>query len=120
MFAACEGNKPEPPEARRAAVEKSAADEDGGDKRAEVRTAAREFVSRTFPDWKIGGIAAERYTENDYTVTADISKGDERQSVAVDVRLYVDDSEHTYWKAEHWPKQGEQKVGGYVIRPYQQ
>lgn len=122
LFLACgdEGQKQEPPEARRARVEDEMATKDDADKRAEIRTTAREFVSRAFPDWKINGVSSYRFAENDYSVSADIGKGEERRTVDVSVRLYVDDDSHTYWKAEYIPGKDEQRMPLYVVRPYQQ
>lgn len=122
FFLACEGegHKPNAPEVRRASIEDEAARDDDNDKRAEIRTAARELINRTFPDWKLNGLESHRYVENNYSAVADISKGDERKTVYVSVILFVDDEGHTYWKVDHMTGDGEQKLPGYVIRPYQQ
>jgi hypothetical protein len=120
LFVGCEQSKPDPPELRRASVEDKAASNDDNDKRAEVWAAAREFISRAFPDWKLNGLSTLRYSENSYYAFGDISKGDERRTVDLSVRLFVEDNEHTYWKVEHSPNEGEQHLPIYVIRPYQQ
>jgi hypothetical protein len=121
ILTACnEPQKPESPEVRRAKVESAAADEDGGDKRAEVIAAAREYLARAFPDWKVNGVSTYHLSENYYYAFGDVSKGDERRTVSVRVVMFVEDNEHTYWKAEHIPEEGEQRTPGYVIRPYKQ
>jgi hypothetical protein len=119
-FNSCDSAKHDATEVRRARVEAAAADKDDSEKRAEVVAAAREFIVRTFPDWKVNGISSYHYGENYYLVAGDISKGDERRTVDTSVRLYVDDNEHTYWKVEHTPDEGEQRLPGYDIRPYKQ
>jgi flagellar basal body rod protein FlgC len=117
---ACNDQKSEPSEVRRAKVESEAANDDGNYKRAEVITAAREYLARYFPDWKLNGISTFHHSDNHYYVFGDVSKGDERRTVAVSVKLFVEDNEHAYWKAEYSPEEGEKATPGYVTRPYKQ
>jgi len=117
--ASCDEQKQDSPEVRRARVESEIADKDDSEKRAEVIAAAREYLARAFPDWKLNGVSTFHHSDNHYYVFGDISKGDERRTVATIVKLFVEDNGPTYWKAEHSPDEGEQKLPGYVIRPYQ-
>src|SRR5438067_289205 len=95
-----------------------ACDDKANRESSQVRDAAREYVSHTFPDWKIEGVgnteaiySADEY--KDFNVSVDISKGDARQTILVAVQLFYSDIGKSYWKAEHAPREGEQRISGY-------
>src|SRR2546423_5730402 len=97
---------------------------DSGHEKSQVRDAAREDVSHTFPDWKIEGVGNVEpiFTSDEYkdsNVSVDISKGDARQTVFVVVQLFYTDAGKSYWKAEHAAREGEQRINGYVTHPYE-
>jgi hypothetical protein len=89
--------------------------------RLEVRNLAVGFLKQAAPQWEIKGVSFYRYSGSDYNVTADLSQGEQRESVNFSIRLFTNDKGEMYWKTvNNKPKDVEEKVSlsGYLTAPH--
>jgi hypothetical protein len=121
LFAGCSRAQPNSDPLTKATEEQFQAQEKGDSVsyRIQVRRAAVNHVKTHYPAWVIQGASIYANAGNDYTVGVDAISGKDRQTISVEVELFVQENGEKYWKTTFVPPRPGAKPLEFVIEKYE-